>query len=102
MERWTPATKEQVQAEIDQVAEEAGPEIWPRYSARLVDPYAVTIDRFGRVEQAFVVARTPRRVVFFDDVEDVFGTASEVDGKLVDVAMYGDLRIALKEAESGA
>jgi len=54
------------------------------------------------MEQAFVVARMPARVVFFDDVEDVFGTATESDGKLVDCAFYGDLRLALREAETGA
>ena len=102
MQPWTPATKEEVEAEIARVAVHAGPEAWARFSGHLIDPHPAAIDRLGQTEQVFVVARLPRRVVFFDDVEEIFGTAAEVDGRLVDLAMYGDLRLALKEAEAGA
>jgi hypothetical protein len=101
MDSW-PATKEEVEAEIARVAKHAGPEIWARYATLLIDPYSARMDRFGQTDQVFVVARMPHRVVFFDDIEDIFGTAREVDGKLDDVAMYGDLRLALREAEAGA
>ncbi|MFT3883568.1 MAG: hypothetical protein QM703_28450 [Gemmatales bacterium] len=68
----------------------------------LVTPYARSIDRFGGVETAFVVAKGAGRVVYYDDIEDVFGTAVEKGERLLECALYGPLILALKEAASGA
>ncbi len=101
MSGWTPATKSIVARAIDEIATHAGAEIWSHYSPLMVDPYQSKIERFGEVEDVFVVAKLPCRVVFFEDIEEEFGTASEIDGKLVDCLFYGDLRLALTEAAAG-
>ena len=67
----------------------------------LVDPFKRCIERFGRVEDAFVVARGSDRVVYYNDVEDVFGTAKEAGTMLIDCGDYGPLILALREAEAG-
>lgn len=60
-----------------------------------VDPHPVLVERhFGDEEQVFVVARAANHVVFYD-VEDLFGTATEEDGRLVDPAIYGSLGLAI-------
>ncbi|MGC6330980.1 hypothetical protein [Rhizorhabdus sp. FW153] len=100
MNDWSPATKDDVLRAIADVAADTGPD-WVRYEERLIDPYPSTIERFGRRECAFVVARTATRVVFFDDIEETFGTATEEAGKLIYRADFGDLRLAIKEALAG-
>ena len=102
MSDWTPATKEGVERAIELERAGSDPFHWGGRAHMLFDPYPCTIERFGRVEQAFVVAKGPRRVVYFDDVEENFGTAHELDGQLVDCSIYGPLILALKEAASGA
>jgi hypothetical protein len=101
MSGWTPATKNAVARAIDEIAAHAGAEIWSHYSKLMIDPYRSKIERFGEVGEVFVVAKLPCRVVFFEDIEEEFGTACELDGKLVDCAFYGDLRLALTEAAAG-
>ena len=102
MSDWTPATKEEVERAVAAEKDACDPSYWGERANMLIEPYPCTIDRFGGVEQAFVVARTPQRVVYFDDVEEDFGTAQEVDGRLVNCASNGPLVLALKEAAAGA
>jgi hypothetical protein len=98
MDEWSPSTVEEVRETIEEVAQQAGPIIWP---SKLTEPYPVLIERFGEIRQMFVVAKMPTRVVYFEDIEDEFGTATEVDGRLVDCANYSDLRLCIREAERG-
>lgn len=102
MKQWPPATIEDVRSAIAEVADHAGPNIWPRYAQKLIEPYIASIERFGEEEQVFVVAKLPTRVVYYEDIEEVFGTATEIDGRLVDCANYSDLRLCIMEAERGA
>lgn len=95
MASWKPATKEDV---LQAIANEAADQNLSPWDELLVEPYECTIERFGKPERAFVVAKTPRRVVYFDDVEDEFATAAEMDGKLLDATLFGPLIFALKAA----
>jgi hypothetical protein len=98
MSNWTPATADEVRQEIEAERLQSEPSIWATRSSFLVDLYSCAIERFGNVEEAFVVARCGNRVVFFDDVEEIFGTADEVSGRLENCASYGPLFLALGEA----
>lgn len=62
-----------------------------------MEPSPALLMRFGKEENAFIVARGARFVVFFDDVEEEFGIAEEVDGRLSGVSFCGDLMFALQE-----
>ena len=75
------------------------PSLKSRLSAYIVDPQAASLQRVGKVERALIVARIGNHVVFYDDIEDDFGTAVEVAGKLTNVASYGNIALALTELE---
>lgn len=65
----------------------------------VVDPYKSKLKRLKNSELVFVVARGRLHVVFFDDVEDEFATASESEGCLTDIAYLGELAFALEELD---
>ena len=94
---WVPVTKDEIERVM--LAEREG--IASSYLALIdryrVNPYPVVIHRFGNDEQAFVVARSPTHVVFFDDIEDIFGIATEDGGRLRECAMYGALALTIGE-----
>jgi hypothetical protein len=73
-----------------------------RLSCYLIDPQPATIERFGELERAFIVARIGDHVVFFDDIEEDFGTAIESGGMLSNPAAYGSIAVALRELEREA
>jgi len=98
MSEWQPATADDVIRAVDREREQSDPAIWASRASILVSPYPSSIERFGAFERAFVVARSGTRVVFYDDIEDDFGTADEAEGKLVRCASYGPLIVALGEA----
>ncbi|WP_447931524.1 hypothetical protein [Sphingopyxis fribergensis] len=98
MSEWTPAAKDEVERAIAHEMEESDISNWRHM---LVEPFECTIERFGGVEVAFVVAIGPERVVYFDDVEEDFGTAKVVAGRLEGAAAYGPLIVALREAAAG-
>ena len=94
MDEWTPATKDEVLRAVR--AETSEYDIGP-WQHMLIDPSKRGVERFGSVEDAFVVARGPDRVVYYDDIEDEFGTATETEKILIDYRSYGPLLVALKE-----
>lgn len=97
---WTPANKQQVQAAIEDYWVGIDPALKVRLSAYLIEPYSASVERFGTMADAFVVAQIDRHVVFFDDVEEDFGMAKLADdGTLSDVAAYGNIAVALRELE---
>ena len=98
MSKWVSATKSEAQHAVAREIDDFDITNW-RYM--LVDPHERAIERFGGAEAAFVVARGAERVVYFDDVEEEFGTAKDVAGRLTDAASYGPLVLALKEAAAG-
>jgi hypothetical protein len=55
------------------------------------------VERSGRTENAFVVAQLGASVVYFDDVEEIFGVAEESEGKLLHPANFGYIAVALRE-----
>ena len=101
MPNWRPATKVEVQRAVEAGREGTEPSYWAKLAPLLVDPYPASVDRFGQLAQAFVVARCAARVVYFEDIEDIFAIATERDGLLTDWAHIGSLPLALNEiAES--
>lgn len=96
---WAPATKEEVLACIDREWVGIDPALRTALEGYFVEPYLVSWDRYGEVMRAFVVARIGKLVVFFDDIEEDFGTAKEVDGCLLQAAFYGGIVLALRELQ---
>ena len=93
---WKPATKDVVKQIVRDERADIHADYLPLVDSYLIDPYPVVLPRLGTEEQAFVVARSLTHVVYFEDVEEIFGTAREVDGRLVDCAMYGPLVLAVR------
>lgn len=96
---WKPANKQEVLAAIEADWFGIDPELKARLATYLVEPQSALVERFGKVENAFVVARINHYVVFFDDIEEDFGTAKEAAGILSELASYGNIAIALSELE---
>ena len=94
---WTPATKEEVEAALLAERNGIGASTLGLIDRYKVEPYLVALERFGKEGQAYVVARSSTHVVFFEDVEEVFGIAREEGGRLLDCAMYGGLALAIGE-----
>lgn len=94
---WMPATREEVQEEIRKGWDDLDPDLRSKLGRYLVDPFPVSLMRFGEEENAFIVARGSRCVVFFDDVEDEFGIAEETDGRLSGISFCGELGFTLQE-----
>lgn len=99
---WAPANKQEVLTALEEDWVGIDPAVRVRLSSYLVDPRPASIERFGKTEQAFVVAQIKRHVVFFDDIEGDFGTAEEEGGKLSNTAAYGNIALALRELEQQA
>lgn len=99
---WAPANKQDVLAAIEEDWLGINSATKVRLSSYLIDPYPVSIERFDRSERAFVVAKIDRHVVFFDDIEGIFGTAEETEDKLSNIAAYGNIALALRELEREA
>lgn len=75
------------------------PALRTRLTVYLIEPRPASIERLGTTENAFIVAVIDHNVVFFDDIEETFGTAREVEGMLSEVASYGNIAVALSELE---
>jgi hypothetical protein len=90
---WSPATTNEVKQAIETERVQTDPAYWAELATLLVEPYQVSIERVGGVERAFVVARRAPRVVYFDDVEEIFGTATEADGLLTDCTHFSSLPV---------
>ncbi len=68
---------------------------WTRYS---ISPYHGNIFRLADSgpEQVFIVAQDGNSVVFYDDVEEEFGTGQvDPEGLIEHISLYGDLRFAI-------
>jgi len=70
--------------------------IYREHATAITEQPCFRSEQFGR-ERVFLVARSGKRMLVFDDVEDEFaiGTAGE-DGVLRDWGLYGDLVDALR------
>lgn len=103
MEKWVPATKADVQEQVEHERRLTPPSVWVKRAHILCEPYATTIFHFGETEGAFVVRNSPSPVVYFDGTEDIFCTATEIDGRPVDYQAWdnGSPSIALRQAELG-
>jgi hypothetical protein len=94
---WTPATKQEVSEAIEADWIGVDPALRARLATYLVEPQSASIERFGRMENAYIVARLNEHVVFFDDIEEDFGTAKEAGGLLSEVAACGNIALAIGE-----
>jgi hypothetical protein len=96
---WTPASKEETIAAIERDWIDVSPDVKDHLGRYLVEPRPALIERFGRTENAFVVAQLGSSVAYFDDVEEIFGVAEESEGKLLHAANFGHIAAALRELE---
>jgi len=94
---WTPATKKEVSEAIEADWIGIDRALKAQLVTYLVEPQPALIQRFGRMENAYIVARLNEHVVFFDDIEEDFGTAKEAGGLLSEVAAYGNIALAIGE-----
>jgi hypothetical protein len=101
MDEWVPASVEEVERAVNAEKATCDSSYWAERASIFVKPYSCAIERWGSLEHVFVVARAQQRVVYFDDIEEEFGTARELEGRLVECAAYGSLILALQEAASG-
>jgi len=96
---WTSASKGEVQEAVEADWIGIDHTLKTRLVTYLVEPEPALIQRFGKMENAFIVARLNDHVVFFDDIEEDFGIAREADGSLVEATAYGNIALALSEME---
>jgi hypothetical protein len=94
---WVPATKDEVLVVLEKEREGISPERLALMDQYGVDPYPATLSRFDNDERVFVVAKCGSRVIYFEDVEEVFGIATESEGRLTDPADYGGLALTVGE-----
>jgi hypothetical protein len=99
---WEPATKEEVLIAIESewsMWTLRAPELAVRLNGYFIDPYPARFERFGQIEKAFVVGRNSHNVVFYEDVEEIFGIAEERDGFLHHTACYDNLMLTMRELD---
>lgn len=69
---WEPISMEELLALMKAQSSECPADQLERFQAFRLEPYKVGIERFGTIEQVYVVARKGDEVVWFDDVEEGF------------------------------
>lgn len=69
---WKPITKEELERELETQCNDLSPEEMGFFSSIKVPLESVEIDRNGRLENVYVVARQEQSVVFYEDVEEGF------------------------------
>lgn len=92
---WIPISKPELERYLLKERDCLYPERRALLDRYAVDPCSVIVERFGRDDEVFVVARAADHVVFFDDIEDEFGTATEAGGRLIDPAIYGPIALTI-------
>jgi hypothetical protein len=99
MDDWQAITRAEFEAlllsEIEKF-DAADHAIWSRHKVELRTAPIHRSAHYG-IESVFVVAAIGDQILFFDDVEDEFGTARlPAAGPLQDYGTYGELRVALR------
>lgn len=69
---WKPITKEELERELETQCNDLSPEEMSFFSSIKVPLDSFEIDRNGRLENVYVVARQEQSVVFYEDVEEGF------------------------------
>jgi len=97
-----PSIEQYARAAIDRDWVGIDPDLRTKLSAYMIEPVPAQIELFGTLETTCIVARISPHVVFFDEIEEDFGTAVEKDGQLFEAASYGNIALALRELERAA
>jgi predicted esterase YcpF (UPF0227 family) len=72
METWEPISAAELEDLLSQQLTDCEPELVAVFETYKVAPFRAPIDRYGREESVFVVARKGDEVLYFEDVEDGF------------------------------
>jgi len=94
-----PSIEQYARAAINRDWAGIDPDLRTRLSAYLIEPVPAKVELLGTWEATCIVARIGRHVVFFDDLEEDFGTARKKGGRLVEAASCGNIALALRELE---
>jgi len=96
---WQPITDEDFARFFAEERASLTPQATELLSSFGIEPQRVRFQRFGNDEAAFIVARSGRVAVLFDDVEEMFGCGVlNADASVLDEWWtYGPLQVALQE-----
>ena len=72
MDTWQPVTAKELDALVTTQLADCSPEQHELFERYKVVPYLVPIDRQGKTEAVFVVAKTGDMVLYYEDVEEGF------------------------------
>jgi hypothetical protein len=85
MGTWKPITPERLVEIIEADLGECDEALRSLFSKCRVEPYQAPIDRYGREEVVYVVARKANEVMYYEDVEDGFNISqTSKDGKILE------------------
>ena len=98
MEAWEPISATELEELVNKQLNDCGPELIAVFERYKVNPFRAPIDRYGREEHVFVVARKGDEVMYFEDVEDGFNLSPiSTDGKILEHwCNHDDLKYALR------
>jgi hypothetical protein len=85
MEAWQPISAVELGELIARQLRDCEPELIAAFERYKVTPFRAAIDRYGREEHVFVVARRRDEVMYFEDVEDGFNFSRiSPEGKILE------------------
>ena len=72
MNDWKPITRQELDDLIAEQLAECSPEQAACFRKHRVEPHHAPLERYGKLEQVFVVAQRDDVVIYYEDVEDGF------------------------------
>jgi hypothetical protein len=85
MEAWEPISAAELTELLSRQLRDCEPELVAVFETYKIDPFRAPIDRYGREERVFVVARKGDEVMYFEDVEEGFNFSRiSTDGKILE------------------
>jgi hypothetical protein len=98
MGTWEPISESELKELLARQLQDCDASLRATYEAYRVEPYQVPISRFGKWEQAFVVARKGLEVMYYEDVEEGFNLSRlTLEGSIMEPGYNQDeLKFALQ------
>ena len=85
LDTWSPISRVDLDALIAQQLQECPLELRTVFEKHRVEPFRAPLDRNGRLESVFVVARRGAEVMYYEDVEEGFNFSPiSAEGKVLE------------------
>jgi hypothetical protein len=85
MAQWQPATREEVQAILDEDLRDCSPEVRATFDTHRVPLRQAPIVRYGNEEHVYIVAQRDDEVLYWEDVDEGFNFSRlDEDGRIVE------------------